>query len=137
MKKLAFAVLMAATSATYACNLKVSDPPLVQEVMRQNGGYHISEEKCKFLNEQGLAISVQGNAAVRGGVSIAWAAVSVANLPMGVVSDSYRFTDVVDARQASQPVANKMLYDAVSDALSKLDVYAAAKEVRSYMAVRK
>lgn len=122
---------------SYACSFKISHTPDVREVVRQHGGYPVSDEVCNYLYQQGLALSVTAKVTVLAGVSVAWVTISLTKLGTGVVADTYRQSTKVNTSVASQVKANDMLYEGIQEAVSLLDYSKAANEVKIYLAKRK
>lgn len=136
LKKTLFALALAATSiqASQACTFKTSDTEDVREIVRQRGGYPISDAQCNFLNQRDLALSVLGDATVLNGVSVSWVSVRLTKLGTGVVSSVFRYTTSVNTSVASQDKANDMFYEALGDTIRNLDFAKAAGEVDAYLA---
>lgn len=137
MKKALVAVLLVVSSSSYACSFKTSDTEDIREIVKQRGGYPISDEVCNFLNQQGLALSVTANSTVLAGVSTAWVVINLTKLKTGVVSDTYRYSTKVNTSVASQDTANAMLYEGIKETVAAFDFVKAANEVKGYLAKRK
>lgn len=133
MKKILFLALLLAASSSQACKFKTSDTESVREMVRQHGGYPISDEACDFLNKRGLALDVEGDATVLSGVPIAWVAVSLTRLGTGVRSDTFRYSTRTGTG-ASQDVAADVFYAGLKDAIGAFDFSKAAGEVDRYLA---
>lgn len=133
MKKTLSLILLLAASSSQACQFKTSDTENVREIVRQHGGYPISDDACNFLNKRGLALNVDGNATVLNGVPIAWVAVSLTKLGTGVRSDTYRYSTRTGSG-ASQDVADDIFYAGLQETVGAFDFSKAAGEVSSYLA---
>lgn len=136
LKKTLFALALAATSiqASQACDFKTTDTEYVREIVRQHGGYPLSDAQCNFLNQRDLALKVLGDATVLKGVSVSWVGVQLTKPGTGVVSNAFRSTTAINASVASQDMANDMFYDALTEAIRNLDFAKAAGEVDAYLA---
>lgn len=127
-------VALASAGSGYACSLKSSDTATVRQVVKQRGGYPISDEFCNFLNKQGLSLNVNADSTVLAGVSIAWVNISLIHLDTGIVSNTFSSHTKVDAGRASQDVADDLLYAAIRQAASNFELLKAAGEIKRYRA---
>jgi hypothetical protein len=133
MKKILFLAFLLAASSSQACTFKTADSDFEREIVRQHGGYPISDAACNFLNQQGLALAIRGDATVLGGRSIAWVNVSLTKLGTGVTSDTYRYLTRTGNR-ASQDAAEDLFYGALTEAIGAFEFSKAANEVNRYLA---
>lgn len=132
MKMLTFICLLALSSSCSACGFDFADETVVRNVMKERGGYPVSDQQCALLNKNGLALSVSGNATVLRGVSIAWAQVRLVDLKTQVTSTLSRSSTNVNTGDASQDTADGLLFDAVGNAIRGLDFEAVANEINRY-----
>ena len=137
MKRILVAALLVLSIPSYACSFKTSDTPNIREVVRQRGGYPISDDFCNFLNQRGLALNVTGDSTVLNSVSVAWVTVSLTKLGTGVVSDTLRLSTKVNTKVASQNFADDMLYEGIKESVSAFEFMKAANEVKAYLDKRK
>ncbi len=132
MKTLAFISLLVLSSPCLACRFDFADDPAVRDVIREKGGYPISEKQCLLLNKNGLALSVDGYASVLRGVSIGWAKVTLIDLKTHVTSTLWRGATNVNTGDPSQDTADGLLYEAVSSSIKGFDFEAAVNEINGY-----
>lgn len=137
MKKILAAALLVLSIPSYACSFKTSDTENIREIVRQRGGYPISDDVCNFLNQRGLGLNVTADSTVLAGVSVAWVIISLTKLGTGVVSDTYRSSTKVNTKTASQNFADDMLYESIKESVQAFDFVKAANEVTAYLAKRK
>lgn len=138
MKHIFFATLLGLSSSCFACTLQFVDTPELRSVADAYGGYPVSENQCQFLSNRGLALHISGHASVFGGaVSTAWAQVRLTNATMGVVSDISEGHNSANTESPTRATANAMLYDAIRQAISRLDFQTAAQQVENYLKKRK
>jgi hypothetical protein len=129
MKTLVFASLLTSTLPGFACSYITIDSPEIKSVVKANGGYKVTEEQCVFLNKHKLALRITGDATVLKGVSIAWSEVNLSDPDGGITSSNSQSSTQVNASVASQDFANKMLYQAVNEAIAGYDYETGAGEV--------
>lgn len=125
------ALLMAAAGSALACSVPNASSTSMQQVIKQHGGWPISDEKCDFLNRHHLYMFVSGDSTVLSGASVGWVSVRLGDVN-NVTSDKSYSSTHVNSSQASQDVADDLLYNAVRDAIDGLDFDAAAAQVSSY-----
>lgn len=130
MKTLIFAsALLLSTTCSASCAFTTSDTPDIRQIVNSHGGYAISGQRCQFLNERGLKLRVEGAAYVLEGVSVGWASVTLQAKGTEVASFLSSSSTFVDAKKASQPVADGLLYKSLSNAIANLDFDKAAQEI--------
>lgn len=136
MKKtiLAIAAISVFSGNAHACKLKTFDTPSIREVVRQHGGWPISDEKCAVLNRYNLALFVNGQATVLSNTSVAWAEIKLALPGLNIVSDKSQMSTYVNTSSASMTTANDILFESIRDAIAGLDFEGAAMEVKEYQA---
>lgn len=132
MKFFAFICLLALSSSCSACGFDLADEAVVRKVMKERGGYPVSDQQCALLNKNGLALSISGHATVLRGVSIAWAQVRLVDLKTQVTSTLSHSSTNVNTGDASQDTANGLLFDAVGSAIRGLDFEAVVNEINRY-----
>jgi hypothetical protein len=126
---LAGCVLLSLQSVANACNFKTSDSEYTRNVIRQNGGYPISDKSCALLNKHGLRLQVTTDASVLAGASVGWASVRVLNQDNKVSNESGSST-YVNTQVASTNKADELLYLAIRDAIDSLDFNKAISQVK-------
>lgn len=132
MKKLfvASCILLSIQSvASAACNFKTSDTEYTRNIIRQNGGYPISDAQCALLNKHKLRLQVTTDASVLAGASVAWASVRLLN-ENNRVSDASGSSTYVNTQVTSSNKADELLYLAIRDAITSLDFDKAIGQVR-------
>lgn len=129
---LAIAAFSSFSGSAYACKLNTIETAHVREVVQQHGGWPISDEKCAILNQNRLALYIDGHATVLNNVSVGWAAVKLGEPDLHIVSDRTRLATTVNNSIGSMTTANDSLYDAIRDAIAGLEFDVAAKEVKQY-----
>jgi hypothetical protein len=137
MKTLTFIALLTLSFSASACRFETADIDTVQNVVRPKGGYPINEQQCLLLSKNALALSVDGNATVLRGVSVAWAKVTVMDLKTHVTSTLWRGSTQVNAGDASQDTANGLLYEAIRNAINGFEFEAAIAEINGFRAKAK
>lgn len=125
------ALLMAAAGSAMACSVPNASGPTLQQVVKQHGGWPISDEKCEFLNRRHLYMFVAGDSTVLSGASVGWVSVRLGDVN-NVISDKSYSSTHVNSSQASQDVADDLLYNAIRDAIDGLDFDGAATQVNAY-----
>lgn len=125
-------VLFSSIGSAWSCQLVDSTTKNIRDVVNQHGGYPISDSQCNLMNQNNLAISVNGVGTVLNGVNVAWAVVSLQDQKTNISSDAVGRSTQVNTGVASQTVANDILYDALSSAIKHLDWEKAAREVVAY-----
>lgn len=137
MKKILVIALFVLSLPSYACSFITSDTQSIREVVRQHGGYPVSDDVCNFLNKRGLALSVIADSTVLNGVSVAWVKIALSKPGTGIISDTSRVSTKVNTSVASQDHADDMLYDGIKEVTATFEYMKAANEVKAYLANRK
>jgi hypothetical protein len=132
MKKIAALCLLLLSAPAMACTFKTMDSESMRSIVKERGGYPVSDEVCGFLNKNGLSLKVSGHATVLDGVSVSW--VEVRLWKNGVSSDQSRFDTTVNRNSASMVTAGDTLYKGLEKAVLQFDYKLAAAEVDGYLA---
>lgn len=124
------------SNAAQACtnNVEYAANAEVLDVVKQQGAWPISLEKCNFLRKNNLKLHVKGLAGVADKVSLAWVVVSVASSE-NIVSTQAVHNTSFDARIVSTSHAQGLLYQGLRTALQDLDVKRAAEEIATSRAM--
>lgn len=102
-----------------------------RELVKQQGGWPISDAKCNFLNKNNLHLDVTLGRTVLSGISVGWAVVSLADRNK-TTSDQHSTGTYVDRTEASMNIADELAFTALQDAIKELDFEKAAKEIAAY-----
>jgi len=134
--KLAALTLAFISCTAQCCTVNNAATANVRAVVKQNGGWPVSDNQCALLNKYKLGLNVTAKAAVLSGVNVGWAAVSLIS-ETNIISDEVGISTTVNTSMASQPTADKVMYEAISDAIDKLNWQAAAVQVDKYRVLSK
>lgn len=132
MKKIAALCLLLLSAPVMACTFRTMDSENIRSIVRERGGYPVSDDVCGFLNKNGLSLKVSGHATVLDGVSVSWVEVRV--WKNGVSSDQSRYDTTVNRNSASMVTAGDNIYKGLEKAVSQFDYKLAASEVEGYLA---
>ncbi|MFS2135787.1 hypothetical protein [Duganella sp. Dugasp56] len=132
MKILAFITLLFISFSCAACEFETVDDAIVRSVVKPRGGYPISEQQCRLLSGNGLALSVAGAYGVMEGVSIGWAKITLMDFKTHATSTVYQVATNLNTRNASKDAAEKLLYDSITKALGEFDFEGAVVEINGY-----
>lgn len=137
MKKIFFAALtlLAVLPGAHAgCNFSYKATDAVDAVVKAHGGWRLNDAQCAVLNKKKLTLIVDTHATVLDGVSVAWANVTLVDAAFNIKADSRQFSTHVQSKKASMNVAEKMEYEAITNALDGYDFTEAAKQIDAYRA---
>lgn len=132
MKKIAALCLLLLSAPVMACSFKTMDTEKIRSIVRERGGYPVSDEICALLNKNGLSLKTSGHATVLDGVSVSWVEIRV--WKNGVSSDHSRQDTTVNRNSASMVTAEDSLYKAIEKAVVQFDYKLATAEVDAYLA---
>lgn len=135
-KCIASLVLSLLFTTAQSCQLQQSTSENIKNVVKNHGGYEISDFQCKLLADNNLALLVYGHGAVLNGVNVGWAIVALQDLKFNIISNKMGRSTQVNTGIASQNVADDILYDAITAAIKALDWKVAVNEVNQYRALK-
>ncbi len=118
-----------------ACVVDNAMPDRLRSIVTENGGFPVSDEQCAILKRNHLAVAVEGDATVLGGVNIGWAVVRLQDFKSNIVSDKSASSTNINKEEGSQDTANVQFYKALSSAINELDWNAAAQDVARYRTI--
>lgn len=132
-KRLLFVALLCLNASAFACEFSTNDSEKIRKIVKDNGGYPVSDKVCEILNKNGMSLQVSGNAAVLDGANVSYAQVRL--WKNGVVSDESAYSMKVNASgRGSQDTANDQMIDALRAAIQELNYIKAINEVNVYTA---
>ncbi|NYE62467.1 uncharacterized protein YsxB (DUF464 family) [Duganella sp. 1224] len=117
-----------------ACVLNIVEVQQVRDVMEANGGYAVPDQQCKLLQSKGLVLHVMGYGKGLGNTSVAWAEVRLQDPILGVISNQAGISTFANSANATDELANNLLYRSIKDAMSRLDFEVAANEIDAFKA---
>ena len=134
MKRILFFIVLLITCSGANANCIPNSAALSQthEVINRLGGWPIAEEKCIFLNKHNLSLKVTTFSSIFEGSAVAWASVSLIEKDKHIVSDLFRAITYHMTQATSMAEADKLMYEAVREAIQKLDFEVALRQIRSY-----
>lgn len=125
MKKLLISALFLATTIdAHACSVEMtSASDSVMEAVRKNGwGFDNYQAICQKLNSNNAQLFINGQATVLDGRSIAWAAVSLSDKNLPIVTSDFGGKSTQLNQYASMNKANEILIDAINGAVNSMDI---------------
>jgi hypothetical protein len=118
-------VLAAATfNANADCSVTFHSGDQVRKVIKKSDGWTFNnyDQICTKLNKARAALRIQGNATVLSNHSIAWAVVGVKDVGLEIASQDFSGTSTQINTFASIDKAEEMLWIAINDAVSVMDL---------------
>lgn len=106
----------------------------IEAVVNAHGGWPLTEAQCDLLNRNNLAINVIGSANVVDGVSIGWAVMTLIDEKTNITSDASHYAFRINKRDASDNVANNLLYKAIETDLEHFNWDKAVRQINHFRA---
>ncbi|MFL9926764.1 hypothetical protein PQR62_20995 [Herbaspirillum lusitanum] len=129
--------LSASASADPSCQLNlVGDKKVIQTILSLHKGHLASEEICDLLHDNGLSLSVTGQASVSSGIAFGWASVRLVD-DAHLYSESFSSTTVTDKKKVSMARANELMNLSFESAVQDFRFLEATQQIKSYRAALK
>lgn len=107
----------------------------IEAVVNAHGGWPLTEAQCDLLNRNNVAIKVIGSANVVDGVSLGWAVVMLIDEKMNITSNATHYAYRINKRDASDNVANNLLYKAIETDLENFNWDNAMRQINHFRAI--
>lgn len=121
---LASVVFMCAFQANAECVINFQSTPKIKNLVTTSTGWTFNKyaEICQKINAANALFYIFGSSAVLDNKSIGWASISIKDKSLPIFSTTFRGEATLVDPYASQDKADKLLLQAVNDAIEVLDL---------------